>query len=199
VDDHAADYDVAMVMAKEMAEERGATFINPCLGDTLLAGQGTVALEIIEDRPDIASIVTPVGGGGLLGGIGSFVRFVAPNVKIIGAQSVFTGAMAHSMAAGRVVQIDNKPTLADGLAGQIDDEALGIGRFSLDNIVMIEEAEIGATIAWLSRTQNVTAEGAGAVGVAAILHRKLPNLPTPAAVIVSGGNIDHARLAELLQ
>src|SRR3712207_438643 len=97
-------YDAAMVAAKAFAVERGLTYVNPCLGDALLAGQGTVALEILSDLPSVASIVVPVGGGGLLGGIASLARRVAPDVRILGAQSVNTAAMSRSVAAGRGVE-----------------------------------------------------------------------------------------------
>ena len=192
VDDRSADYDVAMVNAKAYAAERGARYINPCLGDPLLAGQGTVGLEIIEELPETASIVLPVGGGGLLGGVASIVRRVAPEVRIIGAQSVNTAAMARSLDASRVVDIPSVPTLADGLAGQIDDEALDIGRHGLDEMVVLDENEIASAIAWLARVENAVVEGSGAVGVGALLHRRTTHLRTPAVVVISGGNIDPA-------
>ena len=192
VDDRSADYDVAMVNAKAYAAERGAQYINPCLGDPLLAGQGTVGLEIIEELPETASIVLPVGGGGLLGGVASIVRRVAPEVRIIGAQSVNTAAMARSLAASRVVDIPSVPTLADGLAGQIDDEALDIGRHGLDEMVVLDEDEIASAIAWLARVENAVVEGSGAVGVGALLHHRVRKLRTPAVVVLSGGNIDPA-------
>jgi threonine dehydratase len=192
-------YDAAMDAAKAYAAAEGSTYVNPCLGAMLLAGQGTVALEILEDLPDLSSLVVNVGGGGLLGGCGSIVRRVAPTVHIAGAQSVNTAAMSKSVAAGRLVEIENQPTLADGLAGQIDEEALDIGRHALDEIVTLTEEEIGRTIAWLWREHGIRVEGAGAVAVGAILHRKLEKLPTPAAAIVSGGNIDARRFDELLE
>ena len=101
VDAESADYDAAMVRAKAFASERGLTYIYPCLGDTLIAGQGTVALEILEELPRVAMVVTPVGGAGLLAGTGSLLRRKAPKVRIAGAQSVNTGAMSRSLAAGR--------------------------------------------------------------------------------------------------
>jgi threonine dehydratase len=102
-------YDAAMSAAKAFAAERGLTYVNPCLGDPLLAGQGTVALEILSELPDVSSIVVPVGGGGLLGGVASLVRRVAPDVRILGAQSVNTAAMSRSVAAGKVVEIPVAP------------------------------------------------------------------------------------------
>lgn len=198
VDDSAADYDAAMELAKGHAEAHGIPFINPCLGDALLAGQGTVALEIVEELPQLASVVVCVGGGGLLGGMGCFLRPAAPDVRILGAQSVNTAAMSRSLDAGRLVEIPSVPTLADGLAGQIDAEALDIGRHALDDIVTLAEDEIGQAIAWLARREGVAVEGAGAVTVAALLAGRFPALPTPAVAIVSGRNIDRSRLDALL-
>lgn len=192
-------YDAAMDAAKAFAAEHGSTFINPCLGAPLLAGQGTVALEILAEIPDLRTLVVNVGGGGLLGGCGSLVRRVAPDVAIFGAQSDQTAAMSRSMSAGHVVEIDNTPTLADGLAGQIDDEALDIGRNTLDAIATVTEDEIGRAIAWLFTTHDVKAEGAGAVGTAAVLFGKFTSIGTPAVVVVSGGNIDEAKHSALLR
>ncbi|HEY2376944.1 MAG TPA: pyridoxal-phosphate dependent enzyme [Gemmatimonadaceae bacterium] len=192
-------YDAAMAAALAFAEERGATFINPCFGNALIAGQGTVALEILSDLPNMASLVVNVGGGGLLGGCASLLRAVAPDARIVGAQSEKTAAMARSMAAGRVVEIDDEPTIAEGLAGQIDEAGLEIGQKSLDEIVVVSEAQIGHTIAWLWRNHAARVEGAGAVATAAVFHRLVHSLPTPAAIIVSGGNIDAERFEKLVE
>jgi threonine dehydratase len=199
IDTSQPHYDAAMDAAKAFAAERGATYINPCLGDMLLAGQGTVALEILGELPDLAALVVNVGGGGLLGGCASLVRRVAPSVRIVGAQSERTAAMSRSLAAGRLVQIENEPTLADGLAGQIDDEAFDIGRNALDEIVTLSEEEIGRAIAWLWSEHRVRVEGAGAVAAGALLMGKVGALPTPTAVVVSGGNIDEERFKELVE
>jgi threonine dehydratase len=118
-------------------------------------------------------------------------------VRIVGVQSENTAAMAKSVAAKRIVAIDNVPTLADGLAGQVDDAALDIGLHALDEILTVTEDEIGRAIVWLAERQDVRAEGAGAVGVAALLAGRLRELPGPAAVVISGGNIDSARFEQL--
>jgi threonine dehydratase len=191
-------YDAAMDAAKAFASEHGATFINPCLGEMLLAGQGTVALDVLGELPDLASLVVNVGGGGLLGGCGSLLRRVAPGVRILGAQSERTAAMSRSIAEGRLVEIENLPTLADGLAGQIDDDAFDIGRNALDEIVTLTEDEIRRAIAWLWTSLRVRSEGAGAVGAGAVLLQKFRSLPLPAVVIVSGGNIDDARWQDVV-
>lgn len=198
VNDDAADYDVAMVMAKAHAEREGIRFINPCLGADLLAGQGTVALELLEQMPDVRTVLICTGGGGLLGGMGAVLRAQAPHVRIIGVQSVETRAMQVSVAAGHVIDVPVTPTLADGLAGQIDDDALYIGQHCADELVLVSEDELGETIAWLSRSAGLTVEGAGAVTAAALRHGRV-TLPAdgPAVAVVSGRNIDasvHARL-----
>jgi threonine dehydratase len=198
IDASHAHYEAAMGAAMAFAADTGASFINPCLGAPLLAGQGTVALEILAERPDLASLVVSVGGGGLVAGCASLLRRIAPGTRIIGAQSVNTAAMSRSVAAGRLVEIENVPTLADGLAGQIDAEGLDIGLNALDEIVTLTEEEIGRTIAWLSANHHVRAEGAGAAAPGVVLHAKPAALPTPAAVIVSGGNIDQDRFDELI-
>jgi threonine dehydratase len=194
IDTSQPHYDAAMDAAKGFAAHHGATFINPCLGDMLLAGQGTVALEILGDLPGLQTLIVNVGGGGLLGGCGTLLRTAAPHVRIAAAQSVNTAAMSRSLAAGRVVEIENLPTLAEGLAGQIDEDALDIGRHAIDDMATLEEEEIGKAIAWLWSTHGERVEGAGACAAGAVLFRKLQSIKTPAAIVVSGGNIDDARL-----
>jgi threonine dehydratase len=135
----------------------------------------------------------------LLGGCASLVRAVAPRARIVGAQSEKTAAMARSMAAGHVVEIDDEPTIAEGLAGQIDEAGLEIGQNSLDEIDVVSEEQIGDAIAWLWRHHSARVEGAGAVATAAVLHRLVQSLPTPAAIIVSGGNIDAERFERLVE
>ena len=198
IDTAHSDYDAAMAAALDFARETGALFVNPCAGDDVLAGQGTVALEILADLPSLATLVTPVGGGGLLGGIASYLREVAPAVRIFGAQSERTDAMARSLAAGRLVDIGHEPTLADGLSGAIDADGLAVGRAGLDGISVVGEEAIAGAIAWLAREEGLTVEGSGAVGVAALLGRALGAVAGPVAVVVSGGNIDPARHAGIL-
>lgn len=197
LDDSPADYDAAMDAAKAFGKATGRDYINPCLGDPLLHGQGTVALEIVEDLPAVRSVIVNVGGAGLLGGCATFLRAERRDVRIYGAQSEKTAAMSKSLAARRVVPIESEPTLADGLAGQIDEDAFDLGVNGLDRIVAVAEQEIASAIAWLARVHGEKVEGAGACGVAAILSGKLKP-KAPCAVIVSGGNIDEARWQEVL-
>ena len=190
-------YDAAMEAAMRFAADRGATFVNPCAGEKLYAGQGTIALEILSELPNLATLVISVGGGGLVGGCASLVRAVSPATRIVGAQSENTAAMSLSLAEGRIVEIDNLPTIADGLAGQIDDEGFEIGQHALDAIVTLTENEIARTIRWLWSEHGERAEGAGACGVGAVWLQKIEQIATPAAVIVSGGNIDDAKFERL--
>jgi threonine dehydratase len=197
LDDTSADYDVAMAVAIAFGKKHGLEFINPCLGDDLIAGQGTVALEIIEDVPALKSLVVNVGGGGLLGGCASLLRHERADVRIYGAQSVNTAAMSRSLAAGKIVDIPSVPTLADGLAGVIDADGFEIGLHSLDGITTLTEEEIASAIAWLSRAHDKRVEGAGACASGVVLFNKL-RVETPCAVVVSGGNIDDARWTTII-
>jgi threonine dehydratase len=183
-----ADYDAAHEAALAYSERERMSFVSPCTGRPLLAGQGTVGLEILEELPTVRTLVVPVGGGGLAGGIAVLVRAVAPHVRIIGVQSELTNAMSLSLSSGRRAVIPVTPTLADGLAGQVDDEGVLIGRFALDEIVEVSERQIADTMLWLSRMHGARVEGAGAVAVAAVLARG--RWDGPVAAIVSGGNVD---------
>jgi threonine dehydratase len=165
----------------------------------LLAGQGTVALELLEQLPDMRTVAICTGGGGLLGGMGVVLRALAPHVRIVGAQSVETAAMAKSVAAGHVVPIPSTPTLADGLAGLIDEDGLHIGQYCADELVLVTEAELGETIAWLWRTEGFRIEGAGAVTVAAVRHGKIDKIEGPLVLLLSGRNIDPGKHAALLE
>ncbi len=198
LNDEARDYDHAQELGIAYARSTGRRFVSPCTGTMLIAGQGTVGLEITAALPSLQTMVVCVGGGGLLGGIGGWLRATAPQVRIVGAQSTLTNAMAASLAAGRRVDVGCPPTLADGLAGQIDDEGFAIGVACLDAIALVTEAEIAAAIRWLQEHEQIRAEGAGAVSVAALLTGKAGTLTFPCAATVSGGNIDAARHHEIL-
>lgn len=191
-------YDAAEAAARAFAAATGATFVSPCTGRTLLAGAGTVALEVMTARPDVATLVVCVGGGGLAGGVGGYLRDAAPAVRIVGAQSVRTNAMSLALASGRATDIPDIPTLADGLAGLVDAEMLAQGQAALDAIVTVEEEEIAEAIRWLHTAHGVRVEGSGAVGVAALRSGRVRPAAFPVAVTVSGANIDAARWAAIV-
>ena len=190
VDATAASYDAAESLARAHATRTGAAFVSPCTGHAVLAGQGTVALEVLEELPTLRTIVVPVGGGGLVGGIGGLLRAEAPHVRIVGAQSERTNAMALALASGQPAEIPDRPTLADGLAGLVDAEMLAQGQAAIDQIVTLREQAIASAISWLWIEEGVKAEGAGAAGVAALLAGRVQHVEFPVVVVVSGGNID---------
>jgi threonine dehydratase len=198
VNDEQPHYDAAMTAALNFGKTQGARFVHPCLGDALLAGQGTVALEILAEASDICVLVVPVGGGGLLGGAAGFIKERAPNVRVVGAQSDNTAAMAKSFRAGHLVAIENLPTLADGLAGQVDQAALDIGNAALDEIETVSEEQLGRAMLWLLDNHQIKVEGSGAAGVALILSGRLrPKEKT--AIVVTGSNVDDDRLQHIRQ
>jgi threonine dehydratase len=193
VDASAAKYDDAELLARAHAEKTGATFVSPCAGRVLLAGQGTVALEILEVLPTLRTIVVPVGGAGLVAGIAGLLRAEAPQVRIVGAQSERTNAMTIAMATGMPTDIPDLPTLVDGLSGQADAQGLAQAQAALDDIVAASEADVANAIAYLWIEEGFKVEGAGAVGVAALLSGRVARLEFPVVVVVSGGNIDEVR------
>lgn len=198
IDADSAHYDEAHARAVAFARERDLAYLDPCVGVPLVAGHGTVALEILDQLPGVRSVIVPVGGAGLLGGMGAFLREVKRDVRIVGAQSEHTSAMARSLEAGRVVDTPVLPTLADGLAGAIDAHGLDVGLHALDAMVTVAEPEIERAIVVLSREERVVAEGSGAVGVAALLTEALDTGDGPVVIVISGGNIDPEVLERVL-
>ncbi len=198
LDASAPHYDAAEELAKAHATRTGATFVNPCLGLDLLAGQGTVALEILEDLPTVRTIIAGVGGGGLCGGMGGYLREAAPHVALIGAQSERTDAMARALAANAPADDPHEPTVCDGLAGLVDAEMLAQGRAALRRVAVATERAVREAVAYLWIEEGIKVEGAGAAGVAALLAGAAGEIEFPCAVVLSGGNIDDARHAEIL-
>jgi threonine dehydratase len=199
VDASAAKYDDAELLARAYAARTGATFVSPCAGRQLLAGQGTVGLEILEALPALRTIIVPVGGAGLVGGIAGLLRVEAPTVRIVGAQSERTNAMTIAMKSGEPTDIPDLPTLADGLSGQADAEMLAQATAALDDIVASSEEDVASAIAYLWIEEGFRVEGAGAVGVAALLSGRVESLEFPVVVVVSGGNIDEAKHKAVLK
>jgi threonine dehydratase len=198
VDATSPDYDHALARAMAHAERDDVPFVS-ATGDTnVIAGQGTAALEILEELPTVRTVILPVGGAGLLAGFGSLLRAEAPGVRICGVQGTRSDAMARALEAGTLVPVAHEGTLADGLSGDIDDLALDVGKHSLDVLAIVTEEEIAMAIAWLSREEGLVVEGSGAVGVAALLEKKIYKPKGPVVVVLSGGNIDAARHAEIV-
>jgi threonine dehydratase len=197
INEESPDYDAAEVAARAFAEERGGTFVHAYSDPRVVAGQGTVALEIIEELPGIRTLLVPVGGGGLIGGVGIVARAMAPSARVIGVQSERTPVMHDSLAAGRVVERPVVATLADGLAGAIDERAFALARHVVDGMLLVSEPAIAAAMRWLQQEEGILAEGSGAVAVAALLEAR-GRFEGPVAAIVTGGNVDGGRLARIL-
>ena len=197
VDETQPDYDTAHAAAVAYADAHDLTFVNPCAGAPLLAGQGTVALEILEELPGLRTVIVPVGGGGLVGGMAALLRAMAPEVRIVGAQTEHTNSMAASLNAGRRTDIELRPTIAEGLSGQMDDTGFAIGQFAIDEMVVVPEQATADAIGWAAREHQLRVEGSGAVGLAALRGESAAHFVGPIVVVVTGGNIDEARWRSL--
>jgi threonine dehydratase len=196
----ARDYDEAERRAKTYAAENAAIFISPYNDADVIAGAGTTALELLEDQADCDTVVVPVGGGGLISGVAAAVKAVKPSSRVIGVEAAASCAFQTSIRAGKLVEIVPGPTLADGLGGNPDPGTITFSMIQsyVDDIVTITEEEIRRAIAGLVSAEHLIAEGAGAAGIAAILAGKVETRGRPAAVVLSGSNIDALRLKEVL-
>jgi threonine dehydratase len=196
LDTNSANYDDAEVAAREFAEHHDATFVHSYSDRAVVAGQGTVAIEILEDMPNVRNLIAPVGGGGLIAGIGFAARSADASIRVIGVQSTATSAMYDAFRAGKVVHSAGSATLADGLAGQVDEISFQRARAVVDEMIVVAEDAIPAAILALFH-EGVLAEGAAAVAVAAIMQNAV-RIDGPTAIVITGGNIDAGRLATIL-
>jgi threonine dehydratase len=196
----AVDYDEAERLAKQLAHDEGGTFVSAYNNPDVIAGAGTIALELIEDLPDLDTVICPIGGGGLMSGVACTLRRLSPAIHTIGVEAAASPAFYTSIAAGRISRIEPKPTLADGLAGNMDPDTITFDliRGNVDIVELVSEGALGDAIRGLAGEEHVIAEGAGAAGVAAILAGRLNLRGATVVVIVSGGNIDLSKLAEVL-
>ena len=195
--DDPADYDAAELAAQAEAERSGRVFVHPYSDPAVVAGQGTVALELLEDPGALDVVIVPVGGGGLISGIARALRELSPRTRVIGVQSEETRAMYESLRAGHLVDVEITPTLADGLAGCTDAISVQRVRALVDDVVLVSEAAIADAIRVLYARDGVVAEGSGAVGVAAVRSGAI-DISGRVAIVVTGGNIDGGKLAALL-
>ncbi|MDD6647185.1 MAG: threonine ammonia-lyase [Firmicutes bacterium] len=184
-------YDDAYAKALQLQEETGATFIHPFDDELVIAGQGTIGLEILDELEELDAVVVPIGGGGLISGIAFAIKHLNPDIKIYGVQAAGAASMFESRKAGTPVMLDSAATFADGIAvKQPGENTFRIIDEYVDDIVTVTEDEIAASILALIEKQKVIAEGAGAVAVTAVMFDKLPVRGKKVACVVSGGNID---------
>jgi len=196
---HGENYDEAYLKALEIQKERGATFVHSFNDPLVIAGQGTVGLELLEDIPDLDTIIAPIGGGGLISGVSIVAKTLNPCIKVIGVQPEGAPAIYLSWKTGKIVELDSVKTVADGLATRKPlDLTFKIIREHVDDILLVSEKEIDEAVLALLREAHILAEPSGAASSAALLFRYKPKPKEKVAVIVSGANISMDYLASLL-
>ena len=198
---HGANYDEACAEALRLCSEQGMTFIHPFDDPLVMAGQGTIGLELLEQVDGLEAVVVPIGGGGLIGGIACAVKESRPSVKVIGVQTARLPSMKQALYERHPVTLDPSTTIADGIAvRRAGDVTYPVVAQYVDEIVTVEEDEIASAILTLLEREKTLAEGAGATALAAILQGKT-SLPkgTRTAVLVCGGNIDVTLLSRIIE
>lgn len=184
-------YDDAYAKALELQKEYGYVLVHPFDDPKVIAGQGTIGLEILEQKPDVQAVVVPIGGGGLISGVAFAIKTLRPDVKVYGVQSSGAPSMASSLKEGKLCHLNDVSTIADGIAVKEP----GVNTFEMcnkyvDEVVTVSDDEIAAAILTLIEKQKIIAEGAGAVAVAAVMFNKVPVDGLRTVCLVSGGNID---------
>ncbi len=184
-------YDDAYAKAIELRDQMGYTFVHPFNDPKVIAGQGTIGLEILEEMPHIDAVVVPVGGGGLISGVAFALKTLRPDIKVYGVQAAGAPSMARSMEKAERIHLDSVSTIADGIAvKEPGDLTYELCQKYVDEIVTVSDDEIAAAILALIEKQKLIAEGAGAAAVAAVMFDKLPIEGKKVVCVVSGGNID---------
>jgi len=196
-----ANYDEAYAYAIDYAKKEGRDFVHPFADEEVMAGQGTIALEILEEKSDLDAIIAPVGGGGLISGIAVASKSINPNIKVIGIASAGAPAMKLSYDAGKAIDTTSVRTIADGIA--VRDTSVVTLEYILryvDEMDLVCEDEIANAILFLLEKQKLMVEGAGAVGIAALMHKHL-SLPkgSKIGIVLSGGNIDVTMLSLIIE
>ena len=192
-------YDDAYSKALELKERDGYTFVHPFDDENVIAGQGTIALEVFNELDDIDAIVVPVGGGGLISGIAYTAKQIRPNIKVYGVQVSGAPSMYNSIRDGQIECLDTVHTIADGIAvKQPGENTYACVKSYVDDIALVSDDEVASAILALIEKQKMIAEGAGAAAVAAVMFDKFPLKGKRVVSIVSGGNIDVTSLSRVI-
>lgn len=193
-------YDDAYAKAVELTEKNGYTFVHPFNDEKVIAGQGTIGLEILEQEPDVEAVFVPIGGGGLISGVACAIKSVKPECKVYGVQAAGAPSMFDSINKGEIIELANVSTIADGIAvKKPGDLTFEMCQKYVDGIVTVTEDEIATAILALMEMQKTVSEGAGATSVAAVMFDKVPEVKGKNIVcIVSGGNIDVSILSRVI-
>ena len=197
-----ANYDEAYAYAVEYAKKEGKEFVHPFADEEVMAGQGTIMLEMLEEQPDLDAVVIPVGGGGLISGCAVAAKALSPEMEIIGIAAEGAPAMKQSFDAGKAIDTTSVRTIADGIAVRdTSPVTLEYIRNYVDRMDLVCEDEIASAILFLLERQKLTVEGAGAVGVAAAMHGHLSHLKpgSRVGIVLSGGNIDVTMLSLIIE
>ncbi|MFZ0200744.1 MAG: threonine ammonia-lyase [Candidatus Sulfotelmatobacter sp.] len=197
---HGTNYDEAYEKAVEQSQQQHLTLVHAFDDDAVIAGQGTLGLEILEQQPDIEAIVAPIGGGGLIGGIACAAKETNPAIRVYGVQPAKLPSMKVAVAQGGPVTLKAAATIADGIAvRRAGERTFPLVQKYVDEIVTVEEEEIANAILLLLEREKTLAEGAGAASIAALLNRKLSLEGKKVAVLVCGGNIDVTLLSRIIE
>jgi threonine dehydratase len=189
----------AFQRCQRIADEEGMTLVHPFDDTHIAAGAGTVGLELIHEIPDAASVVVPIGGGGLIAGVATAVKEISPSTRVYGVEPAGAAAMRKSLDAGHPVRLDTAPsTIADGLAAPMaGDLTFAATRRYVDDVVLVDDETIVEALRLVVTRTKLLVEPAGAAALAAVMSGAIPAAPGPVVVILSGGNVDLDRLAEL--
>jgi threonine dehydratase len=197
---HGANYDEVYEEAVKRSQCDGLTLIHAFDDDAVIAGQGTLGLELLQQHPEIETVIVPIGGGGLISGVACAVKETNPKIRVIGVQPARLPSMKVAVAEGKPVSLAPAATIADGIAvRRAGDRTLPMVQKYADDIVTVDEEEIANAILLLLEREKTLAEGAGAAAVAALLNRKLPVSGKRVALLVGGGNIDVTLLSRIIE
>jgi threonine dehydratase len=201
VEVYGESYDEAERHALSLQRERGLTLVDPFDDPQIIAGQGTIALEILDMQPDVDTCVVPLSGGGLISGVALALKAANPAIRVYGVSMTRAPVMVHSLRAGFPVSLPEEPTLADALMGGIGSPNRYTFRMVqqlVDDTILVTEDEIAAAMAYALRVHRQVVEGGGAVGLAAVLHDKIAKLGRQVVIVISGGNVSIDRLLEIV-
>jgi threonine dehydratase len=198
---YGSGYDEAFAEAERCASTEGLTLVHGFDDEMVMAGTGTIGLELVDTLADLACVVVPIGGGGLIGGIAVAIKESRPHVRVVGVQSARVPSMLAALATGAPVSVPPAPTLADGIAvRRVGAQTLPVVQRYVDEIVTVEEEELAGAVLFLLERQKTMAEGSGAAAVAALLHGHVAAAASGTTVaVVSGGNIDVNVLARIIE
>ncbi len=197
---HGANYDDACEEAICRGERQHLTFIHPFDDDAVIAGQGTLGLELLQQHPDLEAVVVPIGGGGLIGGIACAIKETNPKVRIVGVQTTRLPSMKVAVAEGKPMTLSAAATIADGIAvRRAGDRTLPLVQKYVDDIVTVNEEEIANAVLLLLEREKTMAEGAGAAAIAALINHKIEIAGKKIAVLVCGGNMDVTLLSRIIE